>query len=538
MNAQRRGGRVLAIGVGLLVAAGTLTTGTATAAPAGDGLAEFHRQPVEWSACTGEGLEGLECATIVVPLDYTDPGGDRIEVAISRSTATDPERRRGILLLNPGGPGGAGRMMPNLYVGQPISEIYDLVGFDPRGVAASTALNCSVPEGSQELPSRPTDAELRLFTEYARATEEGCDRMAGALRPYISTANTARDMDVVRAVLGEERINYVGYSYGTYLGAVYGSLFPERLDRSVLDSSVHPDRIWRETWLAMAPAYTENVQRFAEWAAERDGGYGLGGTAEEVRATIEEIAAALHEEPVEGVDRTVFDLFVGVQGRWQAEWDLFAELLLALEAGDIPASARADAAAAVRLAVAAAREELAPGTFYAVRCEADWPGRLGPYYQAMREYRTEHPYGTGVFSAAPDPCTFRSFTPPEPPVELERDGYPAGLVIQAEYDPQTAYEGGPAMARRLRGNLIIVTDDGGHGYFGLHGDGYGCVNDRVNRYLVHGVLPPSASTCPGLPAADVPADDEQGAARRSAPRDLAERMAEAIEDRGGLPLSS
>ncbi|PRX97995.1 alpha/beta fold hydrolase [Allonocardiopsis opalescens] len=530
----RRGGRVLAAGAAVLVAAGALSGGTASAASAAGGLADFYRQPVEWSACTEEALAGLECATVVVPMDYAEPGGERIEVALSRAPAADPGRRRGVLLLNPGGPGAEGRSLPALYQGQPITEVYDLIGFDPRGIGASTPLNCDAPEpGPNDVSSRPTDAQLPEFARLARAYEASCERAGGEFRRHVSTANTARDMDVVRAALGEERINYLGYSYGTYLGAVYGSLFPERLDRSVLDSSIHPDRIWRDTWRATAPAVTRNVDRFARWAAERDGTYGLGGSPDAVRATIEEIAAAAHQEPVDGMDRTAFDGFVGRQARWQAEWDLFAETLAGLRSPS--ARDAADAAEAVLLAEAAEPQPWSRATFTAVMCEADWPAGLGGYYREMREYRTEHPYGMGVMAVAPDPCTFRSFTPPEPPVELRRDGHPRGLVIQAEYDSQTVYAGGPAMARELGAGLVTIADDGGHAFYAVRGEGYGCVDAHVNRYLVDGVLPRGGAVCPGLPAPDVPSDDEPGSAPTAAQGDLAERMARAVETRGGLP---
>lgn len=495
----------------------------------GTGLEEFHGQPVDWAPCPREEeldalLAGLECADIVVPLDYGDPDGDRIRVALSRSTATDPAARRGIILFNPGGPGGDGRWMPAFYQEQPIARSYDLIGFDPRGVGASTQLNCSVPDGYEEiLPSRPTNAQLPLFTTMARDIEKGCDRTAGAMRPHVNTPNTARDMDVIRAALGEEKTNYVGYSYGTYLGAVYGTLFPHRLDRSVLDSSVHPDRIWHETWLAMSPAYTENVERFAGWAAQE--GVGLGDNPEEVHTAIEEIADQLHRDPIDEVDRTIFDQFVGVQGRYQDEWDLFADILVMLREGSVPEAA--DAAEAVTLSVGGAREELMPGVYHTVACEADYPRGIGSYYRNMREYREKHPYGTGVHTAAPSNCTFRSFTPPEPPVVLQRDGYRAGIVIQAEYDPQTVYDGGPAMAKRLRNNLVIVSDEGGHGFYGM--PGHECVTAKVNDYLMNGVLPASASKCDGLPRPDT-----AGPSLFSRPS-LADRMRDTLDERPGFP---
>nr|WP_246422513.1 alpha/beta hydrolase [Nocardiopsis mwathae] len=450
-------------------------------------------------------------------MDYANPRGEKIRVAISRRKATDEENRRGILLLNPGGPGGDGLDLPADLGDQKIGEVYDLIGFDPRGVGQSTNVNCSAVDFEDfNLTSRPTDAQLHDYTEFARQSEVGCDRTAGSLRPHITTANTARDMDVIRGVLGEEKTNYLGFSYGTYLGAVYGSLFPGQLDRSVLDSSIHPDMVWRDQFLAASRAFTENVDRFAEWAADNDDRLGLGEDPEAVRALIEDLAEKLNEEPVGELDRTVFDDYVGDFARWQGQWDLFAETLAKLRDGvpldeddeEPDAEAQADAEDAAEAAAKVAtrsRDQLNNGTTTAVLCEADWPTDLNVYYRDMREYRDKHPYGWGVAVVAPWPCTFRSYTPPEKPVELKRDGYPTGVVVQGEYDPQTAYEGGPAMAKRLRDSLVIVEDDGGHAYYG--GEGYECVTEQIDDYLIDGILPGSTTSCPGIPRPDLDAGD-------------------------------
>ncbi|GAA1979722.1 alpha/beta hydrolase [Nocardiopsis rhodophaea] len=510
------------------------------AAAATPELVAYYQQKPSWKPCGEDDVFGdLECAKITVPMDYTKPNSEKIRIAISRRRADDRDNRRGILLLNPGGPGGPGLQLPHFLGDQKIGEVYDLIGFDPRGVGESTNLNCSVPDfGDYDLPSRPTDAQLHNFTEAARAAEEGCDRTAGSLRPHITTANTARDMDVIRGVLGEDTTNYLGFSYGTYLGAVYGSLFPQRLDRSVLDSSIHPDYIWREQFLAAVRVDTENVERFAEWAAENNDKLGLGGDAAAVRALIEDLAEKLNKEPVGDLDRTEFDAFVGDLARWQGEWDLFAEMLAKLRDGipiddeepNTEAKADAeDAAEAASQVAARSRERLDNGTYNAVLCEVDWPTDLNTYYRDMREFRDNHPYGWGVRVIAPAPCTFRSSTPPEKPVELKREGYPTGVVVQGEYDPQTAYEGGPAMARRLRDSLIIVEDDGNHAYYG--GPDYTCVTEQIDDYLIDGILPGSATTCPGVPRPDLDgkgADDDQP---------LTDQVQHVLDDRGGkLPV--
>lgn len=529
------------------VAAGTLavlaTALTVPASAAGDPLAAFYDQETDWYQCQdrpppdpSEELDDgiqidpwkgqwklMECAMVTVPLNYRDPAAGRLTIEISRLRATDPAQRNGVLLLNPGGPGGGGLSMPLGAREQEIAKHFDLIGFDPRGVGDSSELHCErVPE-TRPNTTRPTDEQFALYTAHARAKEDACRRAGGGMRPYINTANTARDMDVIRAVLAEEKINYLGYSYGTYLGAVYGSLFPERLNRSVLDSSIHPDWIWHEQTRRQSVGVRFNVEQWAAWVAERDNTYHLGTTQDAVLATTEALAAELADRSVpldrerpenwpgywpEEVDRTVLDKFLATATPTRPVWDVVAEVigeLRAAAAGNTPLSG--DASLAVGMLSEQNIPKVDPGVYDTVTCEADWPSDLGGYYEDMRHYRDRYPYadgnGAGVIGAAPTNCTFRSFTPPEPLVELNRDGYPTGVVIQGDGDPATQYEGGPAMAGELNDQLISVRDSGQHGHYGSNQ----CVTDRVDNYLINGVLPPSTSECAAEPRPPVPADD-------------------------------
>ncbi|WP_304453824.1 alpha/beta fold hydrolase [Nocardiopsis sp. YSL2] len=482
-----------------------------------DALADFHDQEVDWTRCEEEVLQTLECADIEVPLDYTDPEGPRATVAISRRVASDPDRRRGILLTNPGGPGGAGRIVPvspaeangsGILGDDRVAEVYDLIGMDPRGTGASSPrLDCGA--ALPLVPPRPDDSEFSGITRGTIAYQRACDQADGDLRPHMTTANTARDMDVVRAALGEETVNYLGWSYGTYLGAVYGSLFPGRLDRSVLDSAVHPDRIWRDVFTLQAPAYSRNVERYTAWVAEHDDLYDMGATPEEVVAAFEETSRRLEEDPREDVpglpegqayDNDDWDFIVGVAARYQGDWDVFTRDL-AYFVHDEPFPEAAVAAADDPEPAPEPDPALTGNTdlLTAVLCEADWPGRLSGYYRDMRGVREDHPFGIGVLWHAPQPCTFDTGAPVEPLVDLERDGHPAGLVIAAEFDTQTAYEGGPALADRLDAPLLTVEDEGGHGFYGVAG--LDCVTEAVDAYLVDGAEPEDLS-CQGRPVPD------------------------------------
>ncbi|WP_433547517.1 alpha/beta fold hydrolase [Streptomyces sp. CA-294286] len=479
-----------------------------------DDLRTFLSQQPRWApAGDGHGPAAVEHATIEAPLDYSRPGGPRITLALSRVRAADPARRRGVLLsLNggPGGDGGLGRALPaRLADATPLGDVYDLIGFDPRGTGDSTRLEGEDSPTSTPFDSRPPDEVFAALAADMRERDQGCLRAGGELRPYINTRNNARDMDLIRAVLGEERISFVGWAYGTLLGAVYGTMFPERLERSVLDSSVHPDWDWREQFKSQALANRENVDAWALWTGERPTRFGLGRDAGEVIASVERTASRLAALDGGIALRTTFDLVMGThaadRGRWESLADLVAGLLEAASANDADAPAKAGG-------LLAGQREWRPGkpaggrrdaVLEAVTCETVWPDQLDVYHRDMRAFRAHSPYGLGVMRAQPWVGTFRSFTPPEPATRVANPGYPGGLVVQADGDPFDHCPGAYAMADRLGHRLVLVADSGAHEIYALGANP--AVDAHVNRYLLEGVRPAEpVTTVPGVPRPAVP----------------------------------
>ncbi|ONI81572.1 alpha/beta hydrolase [Actinosynnema sp. ALI-1.44] len=473
----------------------------------------------------------MDCATLTVPMNYRKPGDGKLNVAISRRKAKDPAKRQGVLLLNPGGPGGSGLLMPSFLESEAIGTSYDLIGFDPRGVGRSTQLMCEV--AYWEPPrTRPTDDQFPAIAAAARAREAACQRAGGGLRPFVSTANTARDMDVIREALGEKKINYLGFSYGTYLGAVYGSLFPSKLNRSVLDSSMHPEWFYYEASKQQAVAVNQSVDAWVKWVAARDKTYHLGSSVAQVSAALDAIGKQLAAKPIPWpdtpdfpqIDRNVFDQVVGFWATPRPNWALLAELV-----GKIKESVGGTLPPDTGKGLHALNKALNPETFNeifpTVTCEADWPADLNVYYEQMRLFRERYPYGRGANAAEPTECTFRSFTPPERLVDLKRKGYPTGLVIQAEFDPATQYDGGPAMASKLNDNLVSIADEGSHGQYGNNP----CATEKINDYLINGVLPGSRTTCAGAPRPDVPADGDAGRPAPRSDRSFEERANEMVK---------
>ncbi|GAB2871276.1 hypothetical protein GCM10027074_43520 [Streptomyces deserti] len=303
-----------AVAAALCLTAALAATGLPAAAapadaPAGDPLAGYHHQSLDWKSCVlgsgdaiGRELEqaGAQCADVTVPLDYDDPDGRTITVAISRIRATDTTHRVGALLLNGGGPGGQTLGDPP-WVRKAMKDVgarYDVVGVDPRFVGRSTPLDCHWPTGTSFRGAGTGRAGFDRAADLAEELARRCRTYEGDVLPYVSTRNTARDMDVVRAALGERRISYLGYSYGSYLGQVYATMFPGRTDRVVLDGVVAPDRYGPRLLRGTEPANRRALRNWAAWAAARDAAYGLGRTRDAVLATVDRVQAAAAREPL------------------------------------------------------------------------------------------------------------------------------------------------------------------------------------------------------------------------------------------------
>ncbi|MGW1592804.1 alpha/beta hydrolase [Streptomyces sp. NPDC002343] len=488
-----------------------LTT-TATAATAGpDPLARFHRRHVDWHACAlGPGDElgrrldaaGADCADIAVPLDYAKPGGRTLTVAISRLKATDTAHRAGPLLFNDGGPAGPGLHMPltKSEVMGTVADRYDLIGMDPRFVGRSTPLDCGWNLGSAPLRSAGTDsAAYREEVTVARELARQCERTQGDVLPYVTTRNTARDMDVIRVALGADTLSYVGYSYGSYLGEVYTQLFPGRTGRMVLDGVMFPPR-YSPALLRGAEAANEAALRaWASWAATRDGTYGLGATRGQVLATVKHVLDAAAQRSL----------------RIGKEYLLDEHVLPAVLLGGLGSDLdqrRADLAGTVRLlARAADREPVEPsdqlagqleflltaagsasaGQMTAIVCGdvAERRG-VGSYWRAVEESRERFPL-TGPVADNITPCEFWD-RPAEAPTVLDND-VPA-LLVAATGDPRTPYSGAEAMRGQWPSSrLLTMKGARQHGLYGEYGNA--CVDNLVNAYLRTGRLPAHDPTC-------------------------------------------
>ncbi|KUM72437.1 alpha/beta hydrolase [Streptomyces curacoi] len=478
----------------------------APASAAQNPLSQYLQQKPAWHRCDSSTPASFQCATIKVPLDYRRPGGKKLDLAISRLKAGSQSERRGALLINPGGPGGSGLDMPQLLASElpkSVKNKYDLVGFDPRGVGQSSPVGCGLTPGEENW-ERPYKAEtFAKDVKWARTVAEKCYAKQGDKLRHITTRNTARDMDVIRAVLGEKKISYLGYSYGTYLGAVYTQMFPKRSDRFVLDSAVDPARIWRgmiQVWAEGAePAFT----RWTEWTAERNSTYKLGETPEAVRKAFYDLVARADREPLDldGTKLTGDDIRVGSRAMFFSVRDA-AEAVVELKKAAEGRSPSADRETRTHTPAPpsfgrAAPEDNGTAAFWTVLCAdtREWPRDPEQYRADAIRDKAKYPL-YGDFASGIKPCAFWKTNGSEPATRI--DNKVGALILQNEWDSQTPLASGQGLRRVMKGaKMVTVLGGVGHGIYGTKS----CADKTATAYLTTGKLPVKDATCQAAPEA-------------------------------------
>ncbi len=268
---------VAAAAVGITIVAGAVNPGISSAGAATPARVTLGASSIHWGACSDPDLQSLDgqCAMVSVPLDYSHPGGAKIQLAVSRIRHTVPDSQfQGVMLTNPGGPGGSGLTLSTLgqYVPNGAGDAYDWIGFDPRGVGSSVpALSCDPDYFGYNRPFYDpiNQTDLNAWLTRSQNYDKACAaNNSSALLNNMTTEDSARDMDSLRVALGATQINYYGFSYGTYLGQVYSSLFPTHVRRMVLDSNVDPTRIWYAANLDQDLAFQGNMERWWAWIAQ------------------------------------------------------------------------------------------------------------------------------------------------------------------------------------------------------------------------------------------------------------------------------
>ncbi|MEX3103977.1 MULTISPECIES: alpha/beta hydrolase [unclassified Streptomyces] len=481
---------------------GRETVGVAIAA------ARAAKAGIDWQDCpAGWGLEKpITCGYVSVPLDYAKPYGKQIKLAVDRISNTGtPEERQGALIYNPGGPGASGLRFPRRVTTKaPVwantAKAYDFVGFDPRGVGKSAPISCIDPQEYVKAPKMDpvpdSEADKRAQRKLAREYAEGCAERSGEMLPHMTTPNSARDLDVIRAALGEKKLNFLGASYGTYLGAVYSTLFPTHVRRMVFDSVVDPSRekIWYQANLDQDVAFETRWKDWQDWVAANDAAFHLGTTRDQVQAKWLKLRADAKKAPLGGVvgPAELIGFFQSAP-YYDSAWVSTATVLSKYAAGDVQAVIDA---AAPDLADTAGNATAENGTavYTAVECaDAKWPTSWKKWDRDNTRLHRDHPFMTWANAWLNLPCATWS-TKQRTPVEVRTNrGLPQTLIVQSERDAATPYSGAVSLHQRLKGSRLITEKNAGsHGVTALVNP---CVNQRVDAYLLRGTLDAADVVC-------------------------------------------
>ena len=456
--------------------------------------------PVAWSDCGN----GFQCGIVDVPRDYANPAGPTVRLSLVRLPATDPAHRIGSLVVNPGGPGESGidvvRQGATAIFPPEILARFDIVGFDPRGVGASTPIRCVdnldhfIPEDS----TADTPAELANLLDGAKAFAQQCGQRNADLLPYLSTTDVARDLDQVRAALGDATLTYLGFSYGTLIGEDYASLFPTHIRALVLDGVVDPSLGEATFRQDQAVAFEGALDRFlADCAARPTCAFYSGGRP---GPAFDTLMRQIDRHPV-ATPRLTNRESVGPTQAWeavtqslyaQAAWPVLADALAQARAGDgslmlllgDPLRGRNPDGSYSNLVDA----------YYAVTC-LDWPAPRNPaVYSALATRFTPVAPRVGRLLAFNDvDCAYWPTPPERIPAPVTAPGAPPIVLVGSTGDPATPYTWAQAVARQITSAVLVTRVGEGHtGYLVS-----ACVRDAVDAYLLYRTVPEAGLRCTG-----------------------------------------
>ncbi|WJV50305.1 alpha/beta hydrolase [Streptomyces flavofungini] len=466
------------------------------------------KKGISWKDCPKDwGIaKPIQCGWVTVPLDYAKPNGKQIKLAVDRIGNTGSKKeRQGALLYNPGGPGASGLRFPTRVTSknklwEKTAKAYDFVGFEPRGVGHSTPISCVDPQEFVKAPKLDpvpdSEADKRAQRKLAAEYAQGCKERSGWMLPHMTTPNTARDLDVIRAALGEKKLNFLGVSYGTYLGAVYATLYPSHVRRMVFDSVVNPStkKIWYEANLDQDVAFEIRLKDWMTWVAKYDATFHLGDTVEKVQAQWTKLRATAKKDPLGGVVGPA-ELVSYFQSApyYDSTWVSIATNWSKYVAGDTKPLIEAASPDLSDIAGNKASEN-GNAVYTAVECaDAKWPTSWKKWDRDNTRIHKDHPFMTWANAWMNLPCaTWPSKQ--HKPVEVKTGkGLPPTLIAQATRDAATPYPGGVELHKRLKGSRLITEKDAGsHGITNLENP---CLNQRVDNYLLTGKLDSRDVTC-------------------------------------------
>ena len=490
------------------IKASPATASASAAVPAG--LESFYSQKVSWYACAKKGMAeatsgqdtGFTCAKVKVPLDYDNPGGETIEIAVKKRAAS--EDSVGSLFVNPGGPGGSGIELvesAGSYFSKNLTSSYDVVGFDPRGVGASTAVDCL------------TDAELDAeragandpATPSAAATQERAQKMGEAcasktspvgLLDHIDTISAAKDLDILRAVDGQQALTYLGFSYGTYLGATYAELFPANTGRLVLDGAVDPSLSLGDRASGQAQGFETALRTYVQQcqsgqAVQEGQSCPLTGDADAGVQQVRTLISSADQTPLKTSDPNVTvdgSTIRSVVRRFLYTSEYWSFLTYALD----QAITQKDGSYIQVLYGKVTAGGSAP-TFYAVNC-LDIPvqGDMTSWEKEYQQILQSSPTFGASLGNQDARCQAWGHNGTRKPAPIHAKGAAPILVVGTTGDPATPYAWSQTLADQLESGRLLTWEGNGHTAYGRAG---ACVQKAVDTYLISGTVPKEGLTC-------------------------------------------
>ncbi|GAA4542822.1 alpha/beta hydrolase [Pseudonocardia xishanensis] len=488
------------------------TTAPPPQAPTADPLARFATQALAWGSCQGYAASpdvaqaytdpALQCAKLTVPLDYAKPDGETAEIAVLRARATGA--RIGSMVVNPGGPGVSGTsLVPSLVKSAPnLLQRFDLVGFDPRGVGVSTPTIDCLSDAEQDtyratVYADPSPAGVAALEAHNKEYADRCtSRMGADVLATLGTRDVVKDLDLLRAALGDEKLTYYGYSYGTSIGTAYAEAFPQRVRAMVLDGAVDPTQDTIQSNVDQSAGFQQAFDAYTAWCATQPN-CPLGTDPARSTQVWQTLARPLIDTPARTGDPTrrlsFGDAITGVQQAMYVRqlWPVLSIAISQLASGD----------GSLLLTLADLYYKRANGAydnsleaFQAISCMDNVritdPAQVTALAQGVEQAAPFTTTGRGPV-AAKDPCAFWPVPPTTEPHRPDVPGLAPTVVVSVTGDPATPYQAGVDLAADLGASLIKV--EGNQHTAGLQGNA--CIDTALTAYLVDGTLPAAGTEC-------------------------------------------
>lgn len=474
--------------VTVLVAActrGSTTTNNSTPTPSPSA------GKIAWTDCGG----GLQCGKLAVPLDYAHPSAGTIDIYLNKKPATDRANRIGSVLINPGGPGASGitYLQESLDTFAHLNQRFDLIGFDPRGVGQSSGVVCAdaaTEEAFDELDGVLDDPqEKQAAIDADKAYAMGCELRSGRVLPYVDTASAARDMDLIRAAVGDPKLTYLGFSYGTFLGQMYAHLFPKNVRALALDGVVDPALDANEDLLVYVTGFESNLQAFLSDCRSRanvsprclfaqggDPATRLNNLMQRLDVTPIRVGSRnlTRSMAVTGVQAALFD---------QSTWTYLDQALTLADHGD--------GQLLLQLALALFQAD-PPAQNLAVSClDKPVPTDIAAYDALTNAFQKASPFFGPDFQYGNLVCAYWPVKPTGKPEALTADGAPPILIIGGTNDPATPYIEAQNVAKRFAGSVLLTRTGNGHTSYASSR----CSAAATDAYLLNLTLPAAGTVC-------------------------------------------